>query len=78
MHRRKFVVVVTGGLLSYGAHLSDLLRRCAQYVDKVLTGAKPGKLPIEQPTRCQLVINLKSAKALGLTIPQSLLLAPTT
>ena len=63
-----------GGLLSYAANLSDMLRRAAAYVDRILRGASPGDLPIEQPTKFELVINLKSAKAIGLTIPPSLLL----
>jgi putative ABC transport system substrate-binding protein len=59
-----------GGLLSYGVHLSDLYRSAARYVDKILKGARAGSLPAEQPTRFELVINLRTARALGLTISQ--------
>lgn len=67
------IFVVAGGLMSYGTDLPNLFRRAACYVDRILQGAKPAELPIEQPTKVERIINLKTVKALGLTIPQMLL-----
>jgi putative ABC transport system substrate-binding protein len=62
----------SGGLLSYGTDLADLFRRAAPYVDRILNGTKPAELPVQQPTKFELVINLRTAKALGLNVPLSL------
>jgi putative tryptophan/tyrosine transport system substrate-binding protein len=76
MHGLKQFVVV-GGLMSYGTNVDDLLRRSAGYVDKILKGANPSDLPVEQPTKFDFVINLKTAKALSLEVPSSLLARAT-
>ena len=72
MHAEK-AYVEAGGLISYGPNFPDLFRRAAEMVDKILRGAKPANIPVEQPTKFDLVINLKTAKSLGLVVPQTLL-----
>jgi putative ABC transport system substrate-binding protein len=62
-----------GGLLVYGVSIPDLFRRSVSYIDRILKGARPGDLPIEQPTKLEVIVNLKTAKALGLTIPPAVL-----
>jgi len=63
----------SGGLISYGPNVSDMFRRTADFADKILRGAKPADLPVEQPNTFELVVNLKTARALGLTIPETLI-----
>jgi putative ABC transport system substrate-binding protein len=70
----KKVGCVPPALMSYGPNYPDLWRRAADYVDKILRGAKPGEIPVEQPTKFDLIVNLTTAKTLGLTIPESFLL----
>jgi putative ABC transport system substrate-binding protein len=72
IHSEK-LYIEAGGLISYGPFVTDMFRRAAELVDKILRGAKPGDIPIEQPTRFEMIVNLKTANALGLTVPPTLL-----
>ena len=74
MYSTRSPFVEVGGLMAYGPNNADLFRRAGDYVDKILRGAKPGDIPVEQPTKFDLVINLTTAKAIGLTIPEAFLL----
>jgi putative ABC transport system substrate-binding protein len=70
--------VAAGGLMSYGPNYANLFRQAANMVDKILRGTKPGDIPVEQPNKFELVVNVKTAKALGITLPESLLAAAVT